>query len=518
MSNTSDMVDVFIGINGETTALVSECKAKISVLDQAKGPYVRAAKNLDRNLHDQITTVNNTLYATRDAYDERIDDQGCRTDLFWRLTGITSSQNGQNRGPDIYTFTCTKLATVYEKSNLSGITSATQGAAGSGSTSGFSTNTVTYYDGSTFNKYELPEEGDSLNGVGSGLDSFYAPENLHGLKLYNEPYARDMIDTFRASGIGIVSTGTDAATNRVTILSPANETPIKAGQLMTPSKSGFFATQYVTVTGVGTTSVDLSTYPFSGITTSQLINVPYITVDALPVGIISAPQPDGTYVTMTFTQDPSTIGDDFAIERERNPYVDQSIELMDPSQVGTGVKIVYDNSGISSGTRAWNKFMEGQSDPNVDLDDDGNDTLIVEPPLGADKIFYRIGFTNKPILYPGSDDAEEGDTIQVSETLLGIGIGAGFATLYEALPTCDDTTLNEAISARNTAESALASDSDFPKKISLSNAIKDKINEEFNLRTWAYRTQIGQAQDRKAGIDTFRNLINTSNFSDLMNS
>jgi len=513
------MVDVFVGINGETTSAVNECKAKISVLDQAKGPYVKAAKNLDRNLHDQITVVNETLYATRDAYDERIDDQNCRTDLFWRLTGITSTQDGQNRGPDLYTFTCTKLATTYDKSNLSGINSVTEGAAGSGSTSGFSTNTVTYYDGTNFNKYILPEEGDRLNGVGSGLDAFYEPDNLHGLKLYNEPYARDMIDTFRASGIGTIGPGADATTNRMTILAPANETPIKVGQLMTPSKSGYFATQYVTVTGVGTTAVDLSTYPFSGITTSQLISVPYITVDALPVGIISAPQPDGTYVTMTFTQDPDTIGDDFALDREQNPYVDQTIEIMDPSQVGTGVRIEYDNSGISSGTRSWNKFMEGMSDPNVDLDpDDLTDTLIVEPPLGADKIFYRIGFTNKPILYPGSGDASEGDTIQVLDNQLGIGIGAVFATLYEALPTCNDDDLNEAITARTTAESELASDSDFPEKISLSNAVKEKINDEFNLRTWAYRVQIGQAQERKAGIDTFRNLINGSNFQDLMNS
>ena len=58
-----------------------------------------------------------------------------------------------------------------------------------------------------------------------------------------------------------------------------DKTPIKVGQLMTPSETGFFATQFVTVTGVGTTAADLSLYPFTGITTSQLITVPYITVD-----------------------------------------------------------------------------------------------------------------------------------------------------------------------------------------------------------------------------------------------
>ena len=43
------------------------------------------------------------------------------------------------------------------------------------------------------------------------------------------------------------------------------------------------------------------------------------------------------------------------------------------------------------------------------------------------------------------------------------------------------------------AETNLANDSDFPKKISLSNSIKEKVNDEFNLRTYkAYRMQIGK--------------------------
>ena len=509
MSNTSDMVDVFKNIDSETKNVVDESKAKISVLDQAKTPYVKAATNVDRSLHDQLTIVNNTLYATRDAYDERVDVQGCRSDLFWRLTGVTSTASGPSGFTTTFTFTCTKLNSIYPKADATGISSA---VAGEASTVGLTTNAVTYYDGTTFNQIDLPEEGDSLNGVGSFFDTYYEPDNLHGLKLYDEPYARDVLDTFRASGIGTIGVGVAATTNRMTILAPANETPIKVGQLMTPSKSGYFATQYVTVTGVGTTAVDLSSYPFSGITTSQLITVPYITVDSLPITKIDAPLSDGTYVNMVFTQDPDTIDDSYAVGIKDNPYVDQSIEIMSYSQSGTGVKIVYDNSGISSGTRTWNKFMDGFSDPNVDFDEDEEDTIISEPPLGADKIYYRIGFPNKPILYPGSDDASEGDTVTITDSTL-----LPLATLYQALPSCDDTELNAAISARDTAESDLASDSTLQQKITLSNSIKEKINGEFNLRTWAYRIQIGQAQERKAGIDTFRNLIEGSDFQDLMN-
>ena len=508
MSNTSDMIDVFNTIDSETVNLVDECKAKISVLDQAKGAYVSATTNIDQNLHDQITSVNDTIYATRDAYDERIDVQECKSDLFWRLTGITSALGGGGAGTqNSYTFTCTKLSTVYDKS-ASGISSF---SAGAGATVGFSTNNVVRLqnDGS-FYSYQLEEEGDKLIGIGSTLDTFYQPDNLHGLKLYNEPYARDQLDTFRASGIGTISVGTAASTNRMTILSPFNETKIKVGQLMTPSQSGFFATQFVTVTGVGTTAVDLSTYPFSGITTSKLVVVPYITVDALPISKIDAPQSDGTFVNMTFTQDPNTLSDSLAVGMEDNPYVDQSIEIMSYDQAGTGVRIEYNNSGISSGTRAWNKFMDGFSDPNADFDEDEEDAIISEPPLGADKVYYRIGFDEKP--KNGGSDASEGDTITVTQ------IGLAILTPYETLPACDDTELNEAISARNTAETNLANDSDFPKKISLSNSIKEKVNDEFNLRTWAYRMQIGKANDRKAGIDTFRGVIEGSDFQDLMNA
>jgi len=509
MSNTSDMLDVFKTIDSETVNVIDECKAKISVLDQAKGAYVKATTNIDQNLHDQITPVNDTLYATRDAYDQRVDVQNCRSDLFWRLSGVTSNISGDPRGYDInYVFTCTKLSSIYPKTDATGIGSV---IAGDASTIGFTTNAVTYYDGTTFNKVDLPEEGDELNGVGSFFDTFYQPDNLHGLKLYNEPYARDVLDTFRASGIGSIDIGTLASTNRMTILAPADKTPIKVGQLMTPSKTGFFATQFVTVTGVGTTAADLSLYPFTGITTSQLINVPYITVDSLPISAINAPQSDGTYVDMTFTQNPSTLSDSLAINMDQNPYVEQSIEIMSYNQAGSGVKIVYDNSGIGSGTASWNQFMDGLTDPNVDLDEDGNDTLISEPPIGAGKIYYRVGFPNKPVLPLGGADASEGDTATLISTTLPV------STLYQSLSSCDDTALNAAISARDTAESALASDSDFPEKINLSNKIKQKVNEEFNLRTWAYRMQIGKGNERQTITDEFKSTIKNSNFQDLMN-
>ena len=97
------------------------------------------------------------------------------------------------------------------------------------------------------------------------------------------------------------------------------------------------------------------------------------------------------------------------------------------------MSVIYSNSGIASGTRSWNKFYDGLPDPDSE-DPEDMDKTISEPPIGPDKIYYRVGFTDKPILYPGSGDASEGDQIDVPETFLGV-----VANLYQSLPSCDNT-------------------------------------------------------------------------------
>ena len=64
------------------------------------------------------------------------------------------------------------------------------------------------------------------------------------------------------------------------------------------------------------------------------------------------------------------------------------------------------------------------SDPNVDFDED-EDAVISEPPLGADKIYYRIGFDENQ--KNGGSDASEGDTITVTQ------VGLVILTPYETL-------------------------------------------------------------------------------------
>lgn len=509
--NSDAMLDTLSTVTGDTMIVQDEAKRQISVLDTAKIPYTNATKNLDRALHNLITPVNDTLYATRDAYDQRIDVQNCRSDLFWRLTGISSDVAVDDDTIE-HTFTCTKLSTIYEKTGgAAGLTSVT---APDGATVGFATNTVTYYDGTTYQNVDLPVEGDVLKGVGSFFDTFYEPDNLHGYKLYDEPYARDVFDTFRGVGVGTISLGTQASTNFMTILDPDIE--IKVGQLATPSLPGYFATKSLTVTGVGTTAVDLSSYSFTGIATSRLHTVPYITVDQLPILGFDAPlstatSDAGEFMDILFSQDPSTISDSMAVSIEDSPYVDQTIEIMSYNRAGAGVSVYYTNTGIASGTRSWNKFLDGLFDPETE-DPEDLDTKISEPPIGASKIYYRVGFPNKPVTWPGGADASEGDVITVDKDLVSL------ATLYSPLSACDDTELNEAISARDTAESNLASNPARDGMAETSNRIKTKVNEEFNLRIWAYRAQIGSSNARRLNYVSFEDLVKNSPYKDIINA
>ena len=59
------------------------------------------------------------------------------------------------------------------------------------------------------------------------------------MKLYDEPYTRDVLDSFRGVGVGTIGIGTIASQNHMTILRPDSEIDIQVGQLVTPNISGF---------------------------------------------------------------------------------------------------------------------------------------------------------------------------------------------------------------------------------------------------------------------------------------
>ena len=493
------------GVSGVSTTArntIDQAKLKITLSDNEKIPFDEAIKNVDRNLQNIIVETNDTLEKVRVEYQKRIDVQNCRSDLFWRVTGITTVVDGDDSVNQI-TCSCTKLSPTYPRLGNSG--------AGS-STIGFSTVGLMWYTGgtgagSTIAGITTIQMGNDviLRSAGSGFDTYLEPDNLHGLLFYNEPYDRDIGDLFVATGIGTISVGI----NTLTLLTPNTNLGIKTGMVVTPSRPGVFASAGNIVVGVSSTTMDLRPYSdVISVGSTSIYTVPVITLQDPVVSDVTAPGSDGNYTYFDFSKDPNLISDALAVKIEDSPFTPQVISLISSnSDFGKGVEIEYINNGVSSAPREWNKFMDGV--PNPDLLPD-EDVKITKPIVGADKIYYAVGFGEKPILSGGAN-ASEGD-VRIFEGEVGFALPA-----YASLSACDDTALNAAISVRNTAESALSGSNSFPEKVSLVNQIRTKRN-DINITIWAFRGMIGNSENEFTKNDNFMNNLNNSPYANLMNT
>ena len=522
---TDQMSSGVSGISTTAKNTVEQAKLKITISDNEKIPYDEATKNVDRNLQKIIVETNDTLEKVKVEYQKRIDVQNCRSDLFWRVTAVDEDTVDNEI---TISCVCVKLSPTYPVLGNSATNPPMRpdGAGGLEPSIGFSTTALMWYTGPvsvgggvTAGITSVAMSGGSVDGDGtlrsdgSAFDTYLEPDNLHGLLLYNEPYARDIGDFFVATGIGTISAGI----NTLTLLTPNLNLGITTGMVITPSRLGIFASASNVVVGVGTTIVDLR--PFNDVISvgaTSIYTVPLITLQDPAVSAVTAPGSDGNYTYFDFSKDPNLISDKMAVEITDNAYVPQVISLIvggSGNNFGKGVKIKYINNGQNTATQEWNSFLEGLPDPDQNFKkiDDSDDIILVEhPKIGAGKIYYPIGFGQKPIL-PGGSDASEGDT----RTFEG---AAGYAqAAYASLSACNDTALNVAIGVRNTAETALSGSNSFPEKVSLVNSIRSKRN-DISVRIWAYRGMIGNSENEFTKNDNFMNNLDNSPYKNLINT
>ena len=485
--NSEYIVSVLSNISSDADSLTTNAKEQIVVLDTAKIPFDKTIKNLDKNIYEEIKTTNNTLTDVQTKYQDRID-AGARSDLFWRVI----SWNNDGGSTNSIGLRCEKLSPSY---------SIVSNPTPSANVTGFTTNAVMIYEGNgNITTYDgLAISGDRLVSAGSNLDSFYEADNLHGIKLYDEPYAKDIGNTKIKTKIGICGIGSTFIT-LLTRKSVENIGLSTGNIITTPFSNVIFTSNSNSIVGFGTTTLDLSGHTFTGVSTTSS-TVPIIYLQNSTIGAALGPNTSGEYTKFTFSIDPDTISDEYAISIEDSPYTDQSIKIMDSnSEFGTGVKIEYVNDGKPDVEESWNQFMDGYPNPE-DLD-----VNISEPNVGADKIYYSVGFTKKPT---SGGDASEGTT----RTVTGLSVNT-----YTNLTSNDaaDAAIDAAITARNTAESNLSSNTTFSGMINLSNEVRKQRNDKFNLRIWAYRGQIGQAGSEKTKNDDFTTLIENSEFKETM--
>lgn len=459
----------------EKDSTISFFRDQIIEVDSEKDQYDNAINIVDTDLISKIDEVNATLYAVQEAYQDR-HDAGCRTDLFWRSVGF-STGNIFLGLLDTFTLKCTRLSlSGYEQ--LPSII-----PIGFGNT--FYGNTVRYFDGNQFTSYPLNSKFGWIE------------DNLHGIKYYDEPITKDIGDTTVASFIGTVGTGTST----LIVMIPANNgigDLFQVDQLVTCSKNGVFSQSTNRIVGIDTALADLSEVSV-GIGTT-VVNT--IILDDVVLSSASAPEQDGSFVTFTVLDDPQNISSvsEYTLPFESNPFSPQTIGIMNSSNIGIGRNIVYDNSGNSPNTQSWKP--ENAITGIEDVPD------VVEPSVGAGKIYYKEGFSQRPMNPDTELPAVEGQTISVS-TLDG---------LYQSLPSCStqETDLSSAIASRNAKETEFASNSsEFATILGASSALRSE-RDIYNSRIWGLRQSIGGEISEMDRYNALQSYIESSTVTNIV--
>lgn len=510
---------------------------RIVVLDDAKNTYLDGITAIDRLLLNDLSAVNSTIEAVNDSYQARID-AGCKTDLFWRLIDIqlqqtTTAAGGGSGGVSTstsyeYTYECTRInptgyPSVVGTSSTVGITTFFVGV---------SSTTVDYVSGPNGAYEQVP------------LNSLFGFEevNMYGLKMYDEPYTRDIGDTYVTSFIGTCGVGT----NVVVAMTPINSggiSNIQVGQLLICDKPNVFSGDAYTITGIGTAVADLaginSTSPASSLTE---VIVPKLTLDADTLLPAFAPEDNGNYVTFTVLVNPDTLGD-LSISRSQSPYVPQTIKCpMQTSDIGKGVRVEFDNSGAPSGSATWNQFLEGELDPDANIRGNSESEIkqqieqnrVREPSIGGGKLFHKVGFDYAPVIYTNSDRtayrlATEGEVVTL-RSRMGVAPSSPFQSMFyipgislsetsagvERLPNCSSTVteaLNETISVSSDAVSGLSGDL-IQTRLEITNMLRSDMM-DLNLRIWNERTLLGDCRERQGTYSARSSLV--TNNADLIN-
>ena len=434
-------------------------------VDAEKEIYDSGIAKIDRDLVSQLNVVNQTIGDVATAYDARIT-VGCRTDMFWRVKSQDSASI-----PATTTLVATKIS-------LNGYDNIASSATGIGTVLAI-----------------VDTSGGITTMSASSAYVGVQTDFLYGLKFFDQPITKDIGDTTVGNFIGTVGTGSTV----LTIMTPYSNNlwlDFKVGMLVTSDKDGVFTGNSTnTIVGFSSAVTDLT-----GISTTNagigITVVPTILLKEPTVGFATAPESDGKFSVFNVLDDPTgiTTYTDYAVPFDSNPFSPEVIGILKYETLGIGVSIIFDNSGISSARRDWKPEYAIQGYEDEGIDD------VVAPPVGADRVYYKTAFSNRPI--SSGSPAEEGDEITVTSLSSG---------LYESLPSCstEDAAVTAAESARDTKESAFYSNlSNFNKKVAAANALRVEREKNFNGKIYAARQGIGELAreiERYENLDAYLN-------------
>lgn len=471
---------------------------QVKIVDNEKLDYDEAIKRIDWDLLEQVNVVNRDFDDVKDAYQARINaTPSCRTDLFWRITNITSGTD-----EDTYTLKCTKLAAGgYEQ--IADFTYPPEGTGGS----------TVYYGNKV---YMLRPNGNIENfpinrSLGLGYTVGFDPRNFYGLKYYEEPYTEDIGNTFVGAFIGTITQGS----NQLTVMNPVGaglSEALELGQIIISEDESIFA-GITKITGIATGFVDLQNIDsLAGIgTTQSFVNI--LTVDNTALISLSAPKSDGTYGSFEVIDDPETVIDTgrylYQLSKERDPFVPQTVGIMQTSNIGIGVSIALDNSGFPSAPMSWDPNLNGwdiSMDPNIEE--------IVRPPkVGSGICYWKPGFDYYPVTSPsGTTAATEGATASPEDYEID-SMYKTFASQGVSCASATESAITDAIgivtnpSGTGTEQLLIGASGDRSTKADGLNALRGERNDKYSLRIWGMRVSIGQQNEDMDRLSTLRSYL-----------
>jgi len=443
---------------------IDDLQSRVVIIDNDKLPYDQAIAKLDKDLLDQCNEVNVSFNNVETAYNDRIVGV-CKTDMFWRVTAINETPT-----PSQYSLVCTKL-------NAGGYPALTKGGVvGLGSTVAF------LESNGGITTYPCNFRQEQIDGRHEASYFGFDPRNYYGLKYYNEPYSDDIGDTLVGGFIGTITQGQST----LTVMNPVGaglSELLSIGQIIQATNLNVFS-GITKITGITTGLVDLRDIESLVGIAETLSKVNILTVDSSALRSVKAPLDDGDYGNFDVLDDPANFANSgrekYSLPKEADPFIPQTVGIMQTANIGAGVSIALDNSGYPTAAVPWNPTLNGYS-----IEPSG--VPIIRPPkVGSGKCFWKEGFTAYPVLSGGARAAEN-DTRTIESNVLG-GAYANLSDCSAAL----ETAITDAIGISSTKETALLGDGSARNlKVEGINALREERNDDYSLPIYGMRVGIG---------------------------
>lgn len=411
---------------------------QIAFLDTEKQLLDEVIESVDNYVIGILAGVNDSINAVSAAYEDRIST-GCRTMLQWSLTGVTTGS------PSTYNFTCVEVPVV-----------------------GFGTNTAIV---------------DSVGGITTYAPGASPPgvstKELYGLKYYDEPHNKDILDALVGSFIGTVGTGSSV----ITVMNPAGTGALEnaeIGNLIVCNVSGVFP-GITTIVGFGTTVADLG--PVGLGVTGSLEEVETVIVTNYAAANVTAPLELGGFGQFSVLRGGAAL-EVTSKPLNKSPLTPQTIGIMESGVVGLGTFVEIDTSGSPDATQSWNPFLDGVKKGG---------TKVQEPRVGAGLDYFKEGFTQAPAIDISGTLASVGSTISLSVS----------TPYYVSLPGCSgkDAVVSLKLNEMNQAEAEFADSlGDVNTKLAIANSMRYQ-RYRYTIQIWGIRQTLGELYNERDQLD-----------------